>query len=772
MGDPIGRGVHEEMGGGTRRARQRIVTLAMMGILATGALVGASTAVPLFHVTRDRLATTTLASVQIQADALDDRLRLFEELARQLASDEEIRRRLVSHADGELSRPSLVAYSAPRLRDAMAPSEELIGLVRRDSAGETLLSLGRTPLGQQEAQRNDGEASSPARLVQVGEALAVEVAAPILADNGAPIGTDLLYFRLDDLTALLADDDRFGAAARQYLVALDGGVLLTGGERGEPLVRAPDEVEGPRVQALGEGWSGLHRTGMGSREQVLIGVPAVTPGWGVLVVVPAGSFYAEVFRVLAWPLLATLAMMLLGALVTARALRPLLSRIDEQARRLEESAHYDALTRLPNRYHLGQRLEAALEAATSERSRLAVLFLDLDHFKGVNDSLGHPLGDRLLRAVGRRLSLALRDRGQLGRLGGDEFLVVIEHLSPPEAAEEVACQLIDALAEPFRVGGHEIFLGASIGISLFPEDGTTSEALIRNADTAMYRAKALKRNTWQRYTAALGEASRERFDLEVGLRRALERGELQLYFQPQAFIDGGRVFGAEALIRWVSPEGETIMPERFIPLAEESGLSHALGRWILGEACRRARQWELRGLDLQVAVNLSGAQVVHGDIVGDVRRVLQESGLSPERLELEITEGFLISHADEGIGVLHELRELGVMLAVDDFGTGYSSLAYLKRLPVQRLKIDQSFVRDVPGDVDDEIILAAILSMAGRLGLEVVAEGVELPVQLDFLAGLGCERYQGFLLSRPVPADVFDRRWGGGAELCAPVPSR
>ncbi|WP_146218678.1 putative bifunctional diguanylate cyclase/phosphodiesterase [Halomonas sp. LBP4] len=754
------------------QAQRRIVTLAMMGILATGALVGASTAVPLFHVTRDRLETTTLASLQTQAGALDHQLRHFEDLARQVASDDEIRRRLVSHVDGESSRSWLVAYNAPRLRDAMVQSDEIVGVVRLGPAGEPLLALGRTPQAPREVPPGESETSSPARLVRVDESLVLEVAAPIIAPGGEPIGTELFYFRVDTLLALLAGADSVGPGASRYLVALESGILLGAGDDGAPLTREPDALEQARVQALAAGQSGVDRTGMGDGEQVLIAVPMSTPGWGLLVELPAGSFYAEVFRVLYWPLLATLIMMLLGALVTARVLKPLLSRIDEQARRLEESAHYDALTQLPNRFYLSQCLEAALETAAAERSRLAVLFLDLDHFKGVNDSLGHPLGDRLLRAVGRRLSQVLRDRDQLGRLGGDEFLMVIERLSAPAEADGVANQLIGALVEPFHVGGHEIFIGASIGISLFPEDGTTSEALIRNADTAMYRAKALKRNTWQRYTAALGEESRERFDIEVGLRRALERNELQLYFQPQAFVDGGRVFGAEALTRWVSPEGEMIMPERFIPLAEESGLSHALGRWVLDEACHHARRWEQRGLDLQVAVNLSGAQVVNGDIVGDVRRALQESGLSPERLELEITEGFLINHADEGVGVLHELRELGVMLAVDDFGTGYSSLAYLKRLPVQRLKIDQSFIRDVPGDADDEIILAAILSMAGRLGLEVVAEGVELPVQLDFLAGRGCERYQGFLLSRPVPAEVFDRRWGGGAELCDPVPSR
>ena len=324
-----------------------------------------------------------------------------------------------------------------------------------------------------------------------------------------------------------------------------------------------------------------------------------------------------------------------------------------------------------------------------------------------------------------------------------------------EDAEAVAGQLIDALVRPFQVEGHEIFIGASIGISLFPEDGTTSEALIRNADTAMYRAKALKRNTWQRYTAAMGEQSRERFDLEVGLRRALERGELQLYFQPQAFIDGGRICGAEALIRWVSPEGETIMPERFIPLAEESGLSHALGRWVLREACRHARQWELNGLDLQVAVNLSGAQVVHGDVVGDVCRALQESGLAPERLELEITEGFLISHADEGVGVLHELRELGVMLAVDDFGTGYSSLARLEQLPIDTLKIDQLFLRRFDESHRREM-LRSIIGLAHALDLTACAEGVEDRSTWQALAGLGCDTVQGFAISRPMPPDQVD----------------
>lgn len=329
---------------------------------------------------------------------------------------------------------------------------------------------------------------------------------------------------------------------------------------------------------------------------VLVQAPLATPGWALLVQIPARGLYGVIYHELLWAAIVMLVLMMLGALATARVISPLLSRITDQAGRLRRSAHFDALTGLPNRTYLNQRLALALERAEEDGSALAVLFLDLDHFKDINDSLGHPLGDRLLQAVGRRLSRTVRDEDALGRLGGDEFVLILEHLHEPADAGRVAQKLIDALLQAFIVDQHEIFIGASIGISVSPRDGRDAGELIQRADTAMYGAKALKRNTWMFYTPALAEASRERFTMDTGLRRALERQELVLHYQPQARVEGSRVFGAEALVRWTTPEGEMIGPGRFIALAEEAGLIHLIGRWVLGEACRQAREWELAGL--------------------------------------------------------------------------------------------------------------------------------------------------------------------------------
>ncbi|HKJ77277.1 MAG TPA: EAL domain-containing protein, partial [Gammaproteobacteria bacterium] len=419
--------------------------------------------------------------------------------------------------------------------------------------------------------------------------------------------------------------------------------------------------------------------------------------------------------------------------------------------RIYRLAHYDPLTDLPNRILLQERLDHALERSRRKGETLALLFIDLDRFKNINDSLGHAVGDRLLQVVARRLGNAVREQDTVARLGGDEFLVLLEGLEDLEDAGLVARKMLDVIDETIRLGGREVYIGASIGISLFPNDGDTVEALIKNADTAMYRAKEHGRNNYQYYTPELTRLSLERLELETGLRRAIERRELEVYYQPQADLDG-RFCGAEALLRWHHGELGMVPPDRFIPLAEESGLIESIGRWVLTSACEEARGWQQ---PLRVAVNLSGQQILYGDIVGTVREVLEETGLPPERLELEITEGFVLGHAEQGIATLERLRELGVDLAVDDFGTGYSSLSYLKRLPITRLKIDRSFVADLPGDPDDAAIASTIIVMARNLGLEVIAEGVETAEQLAFLREQGCEAYQGFYLGRPVPADAF-----------------
>lgn len=419
--------------------------------------------------------------------------------------------------------------------------------------------------------------------------------------------------------------------------------------------------------------------------------------------------------------------------------------------RIYRLAHYDPLTDLPNRVLLQDRLGHALERCKRKDSRLALLFIDLDRFKNINDSLGHAVGDRLLQVVAQRLANAVREQDTLARLGGDEFLVLLEELDDLQGAAVVARKVLAVFDDTIRLGGREVYIGASIGISIYPNDGDTAETLIKNADNAMYRAKEAGRNTFQYYTPELTRLSLERLEMETGLRQAMARGELELHYQAQAAL-GGPLEGAEALLRWHHPEQGMVPPDRFIPLAEETGLIEPIGRWVLETACAEAVGWPA---PLRVAVNLSGYQVLHGEIVETVRRVLAETGLAPERLELEITEGFVLSHAEQGIATLRELRGLGISLAVDDFGTGYSSLSYLKRLPIHRLKIDRSFVRDLPDDPDDVAIATTIILMARNLGLEVIAEGVESEDQLAFLRERGCEQYQGFYLSRPIPAAEF-----------------
>jgi diguanylate cyclase (GGDEF)-like protein/PAS domain S-box-containing protein len=428
-------------------------------------------------------------------------------------------------------------------------------------------------------------------------------------------------------------------------------------------------------------------------------------------------------------------------------------RAEERIRHL---AHHDELTGLPNRYLFQGRLRQALALARRTGDRLGVLLLDLDQFKDVNDTLGHPVGDRLLRATAGRLAGVVRASDTLARLGGDEFAVLQPNAREAGDIAALVERLVGAFAAPFDLDGQEINVAASVGVAVHPDDGADADELVRRADLALYRAKREGSGRFRFFEPAMDAEARSRRELERELRRALDAAEFVLHYQPQVELATGRVAGVEALVRWRHSERGLVPPGEFIPVAEACGLILRLGAWVLGEACRQARAWQNAGMPLVIAVNLSPVQLRHTGMLEVIDDILREHGLDGRWLEVELTESLLLEHSERVTErTLQGLAARGIRLALDDFGTGYSSLAYLKRLPVQRIKIDRSFVRDIGTDPDDEAVVRAIVTLGHTLGKEVVAEGVETETQLAFLRRLGCETAQGFLLGRPAAATQF-----------------
>jgi len=436
-----------------------------------------------------------------------------------------------------------------------------------------------------------------------------------------------------------------------------------------------------------------------------------------------------------------------------------IAAIKDFERQLIFLAHHDPLTELPNRVLFNDRLTQGILHAARDNTRLAVLFIDLDHFKDVNDTLGHQLGDQLLQMVAEELRKTIRACDTLARLGGDEFILLIEDIGRNQDATMVAGKLLAIFEKPFLLAKHDIHISASIGISYYPADGQDCGELVKNADAAMYQAKAKGRNNYHRYAKEMTAHALDRLRLEAMLRRSVKNDELLVHFQPQVDMANGALIGTEALVRWNHPELGLIPPEQFIPLAEETGFIVTLGEWVLRESCAKLQAWRAAGYRIgEISVNFSIRQFECGNMIGLIEAVLAENGLSPECLEVEITESFIIK-ADDAFRFLEDLRTLGVHLAVDDFGTGYSSLMYLKRLPIQRLKIDQSFVADIGRDANNEAIIRAIIMLAKNLGLSVIAEGVETETQVDFLLREGCTHGQGYYFGRPLPDDEFVARW-------------
>jgi len=429
----------------------------------------------------------------------------------------------------------------------------------------------------------------------------------------------------------------------------------------------------------------------------------------------------------------------------------------ERAARDEQVAYlsqHDALTGLPNRGLFADRLAMALAQAHRDNKRVAVMQLDLDHFKVINDSAGHDVGDGVLKAVARRLLDSVREGDTVARQGGDEFTLIFPNLPATRVAALIAGKLLRSLSTGLQVDGQEYFVNASIGIALYPDDAGQAADLLRGAEAAMYRAKQQGRNSYQFFTSDINARVADRLSIENGLRNALAREELRLVYQPQIAVATGRVVGLEALLRWTSAELGVITPDRFIPIAEEINAIVPIGTWVLRTACRQAAAWHQAGLtDLRVVVNMSARQFAAHDLVATVRIMLGESGIPPSSLELEITESDVMVDPEATIRVLRELRALGISISLDDFGTGYSSMSYLKRFDVDVLKIDRSFVRDIPTDKDASMIAASLIGLAHNLGMIVVAEGVEEEEQLRFLGEAGCDLIQGYLLSRPLEVE-------------------
>lgn len=419
-------------------------------------------------------------------------------------------------------------------------------------------------------------------------------------------------------------------------------------------------------------------------------------------------------------------------------------------------SHHDSLTQLPNHQLLKDRLGQAIAFAAQRSTFVALIAIDIDRFKNINDSLGYGIGNQILINIAERFSGCIQEIDTLSRQGGDEFLLLLPSLTSPEQSIPVINHLMRSLNAPFDVYGQEILLSASIGIAICPDDGNDFETLMKKADTAMYQAKSIGRNNYQFFNEAMNTEASELLTLSVGLKKALENQQLQLFYQPQIDIKSGRLIGAEALLRWFHPEYGMISPGRFIPVAEETGLIVPIGEWVIHEACREVLRWKQLGLDnAVVAVNLSALQFSHSDIEKIVSEAIEQAGITPEMLELELTESIMIRDTEKVLATVKRLKSMGIKLSIDDFGTGYSSLSYLKRFAVDKLKIDQAFIRDLVNSEDDTAIVKAIIQMANSLGLKTIAEGVETAKILDLLGVYQCDEVQGYYLGKPMPAADF-----------------
>jgi diguanylate cyclase (GGDEF)-like protein len=500
---------------------------------------------------------------------------------------------------------------------------------------------------------------------------------------------------------------------------------------------------------MGAAIAGMHYTGMFASQfapgSYCLGATADSSEWLAVVI---GGFALGV-------LLITMILIMYDAHLDSRS-RQHADALENANARLQHLATHDSLTELPNRLLLDDRLSQAIAYAERRAGRVAVLVIDLDRFKTINDSLGHHGGDELLKEVASRLRGTLRKSDTLARTGGDEFVLIADEISGPADVELLAQRAVACFTQPFRILTVDIHTAPSIGISLYPGDGATAAELLVHADAAMYHSKKIGGGTYTFFTPSMNAFAQQRLELENGLRRALTNGELELHYQPKVDVTSGRISSTEALIRWRHPERGLVPPGDFIPLAEETGLILQIGEWVLREACRQARRWQVNGMPpVRVAVNMSAQQFRQKNLVSVVQSALEDANLEPTYLEIELTESAVMHNAGASAAILEQLSRIGVHISIDDFGTGYSSLSYLRRFPLDKLKIDRSFIKDVVANPEDAAIVHAIISLAHSLKLKVIAEGVETEQQLEFLRSMGCDQYQGFFCSPAIPPEAF-----------------
>jgi diguanylate cyclase (GGDEF)-like protein len=525
-------------------------------------------------------------------------------------------------------------------------------------------------------------------------------------------------------------------------------------------------VEGKKIAAaliMGLAVTAMHYTGMAAAEFAR----------GSICLVQGGVSNHWLAISISLATLCILSITLLLSVIDSRlALRTavLVDSLRDANEQLHHLALHDGLTKLPNRVLLEDRIAHAISACSRSGKLFAVMFVDLDRFKSINDSLGHDHGDKVLQLVAQRLRNTLRGEDTIARIGGDEFVVLLKEITEPQAAAQVADKILVALSESFDIEGQEQSMSSSIGIAIYPDDGENLRELLVNADSAMYHAKKMGRNNYQFFTAEMNAAASARLELERGLRRAMENEEFELYYQPKVHVKSGKVIAMEALVRWRHPQKGIISPTEFIPLAEEMGLIIPLGAWVLLTACRQNKMWQATGLPaLRVAVNLSAGQFRQKHLAEFIAQILEDTGLDASYLELELTESIIMQDPEEAALILEKLHAQGIHISIDDFGTGYSSLSYLKRFHLDTLKIDRSFVRDISSDPDDAAIVKSVIALAHSLRLNVIAEGVENESQLSFLRSLGCDEYQGYFRSRPLPADEFEQILREGRGVIKPV---